>query len=640
MGNVLNELEGTGVMTKASSTDQIQKITTAFGQLRAEYENENELSQKFAPPTYFNKLTTITPTFLIGGRGTGKTTTLRSMSFLGQSAMHQSHNAHGWAVVGAYWKVEPNVVSAFRSRGIGEDQWTRIFSHYLNLRLSALVVDMASWLQKKGVAVSIDPHQVRLFQSSLHLGEMKGLSDISEAIDVSMVEIEAKLNGSISALATSEYSLLGKPLEYLFRAVHGTGVDRQHPFMFCIDEYENLAPYQQRVLNTLIKQVGGSPYTFKIGVRNAVAIDSSTLIENQPLQDPADFTKVDIVRELKDQSFEEFAATVVGQRLKLVDPESLEPRSLLPSISLEDEAVLLGANALKDELSRAIEMDRSSTEMDSHFVNQLSPLESVLALHWAHAHSERPIDTIRWAQKNPNKWKRRVVNYGYAALFTIRQNRVGRRKYYAGWRTFCQVADGNIRYMIRLVSEAIQLHTFGGGTLAHAVSIDHQTIAAMRVGERTVRDLQGWSRQGADITRLCLGLGSVFSNLAREAAFGTPEVNQFRVHYQKGASSIVVDGLLAEAVGQGVLIAFEGDKNARRSGATAEMDYQLHPVLSAFFVYSPRKKRRMVLDERDLIELTRRESAPMAIRRILSSRGLEAGSLCEQLTLFPGEQNV
>lgn len=613
----------------------LQEIANAFGQVRAEYESDAALRQRFAPPLYFPKLVGITPTFLIGGRGTGKTTTLRSMSYGGQVSVSGTVDIRKWQVVGAYWKVEPNLVSAFRGRGLSDTQWTRIFSHYLNLRLSSLLLDFATWLLENGVAVELKPHYAGLLMRSLHLGPAEGVSEITKAIDIAMVDIESKLNGNISALAASDLSVLGKPLEYLFKALDGVGLGRERPFMFCLDEYENLDRDQQRVLNTLVKQVGSAPYTFKIGVRNTVSIDSSTLVSGQPLQDPADFTKVDIVTDLKDESFEEFASTVVGQRLALIGSKSLRPHELLPSVSLDEEADRLGAEALKRQLAREVERDALSDQADVDFIDRISALEASLLLRWASFHGETPATAVRWARNYPGKWRTRVVNYGYATLFTIRENRVGRRKYYAGWKTFCQLADGNIRYMIRLVHEALHLHALDGGNLMIPVVVEHQTTAAARVGERTVRDLQGWSRQGAALTRLSLGLGSIFGNLAREAAFGTPEVNQFRVGSAGNSGAYrEVELLLAEAVGQGILIGFEGDKNARLSGATAEIDYQLHPILSAFFVYSPRRKRRMTLQASEILSLTERETAPVTIRRVLSRRGTSPDRLPDQLTIF------
>ncbi|WP_157377080.1 ORC-CDC6 family AAA ATPase [Agromyces sp. Root1464] len=622
-------------MSPTSQTALLESITRAMGQVRAEYENDDDLYRRFSAPLYFHKLLGLTPAFLIGGRGTGKTTTLRSMSYRGQAKVSKSSDPGLWPVIGAYWKVEPSVVTAFKGRGVDEDTWTRVFSHYLNLRLSALVVDFARWAHDNHRPITFDKHRVTLFTRALHLRQVEDIEELANEIDLALVDIESKLNGSISALSGSPLSLLGRPLEHLFDAIGPTGVTRERPFMFCLDEFENLVPYQKKIVNTLIKQVGSGPFTFKIGVRNTIAIDPSTLVDGQPIQDPADFTKIDIVADLKDESFEQFAATVVTQRLDLVSEPVLAPSELLPAISADDEAVLLGADELKKHLRQEVLNSAAHTAADLQFVDAATPLESALAVRWAESHGEPVSELVQWAVKHPAKWQTRIVNYSYAALFTIRTNRVGPRKYYAGWKTYCQMADGNIRYMIRLVHEALRLHVLSDNPLDEAVSIVDQTDAATRVGETTVRDLQGWSRQGADLTRLTLGLGSIFGSLAREAALSTPEVNQFRVGYSGSmASSLEVERLLGEAVGQGVLIGFEGDKNARRSGATPEMDYQLHPVLSPFFVYSPRSKRRMTLQADQVVSLTKRETAGPTVRKVLATRGAAARNLPDEITLF------
>lgn len=622
-------------MSPSSQSALLESITRAMGQVRAEYENDEDLYRRFSPPLYFHKLLGVTPAFLIGGRGTGKTTTLRSMSYAGQARIAGTDDPEAWPAIGGYWKVEPSVASAFKGRGVHDETWTVVFSHYLNLRLVSLVVDYAQWSIARHGSVELNLHKLALVTRSLHLMEVSDVDALANQIDLALVDIESKLNGSISALASSNLSLLGKPLEHVFDALDLKGVTRDHPFMFCLDEYENLVPYQKRVLNTLIKQVGSGPFTFKVGVRNSIAIDPSTLVEGQPIQDPADFTNVDIVEDLKDESFEQFASTVVTQRLELLPVASLAPHELLPAITADDEAVLLGAQDLKNQLRHAVERSPRSSRSALEFVDATTPLEASLIVRWAESHGETLPEAVRWATENKAKWRTRVVNYGYATLFTIRQNRVGVRKYYAGWKTYCQLADGNIRYMIRLVHEALRLHALSEASVDQAVSIDHQTVAATRVGETTVRDLQGWSRQGADLTRLTLGLGSIFGSLAREAALSTPEVNQFRVGYSGSmASAVEVERLLGEAVGQGVLIGFEGDKNGRHSGATPEMDYQLHPVLSPFFVYSPRSKRRMTLRADQVVALTKRETASATVRKVLATRGASANELPAEITLF------
>lgn len=620
-----------------ADADTLERLSRALGQVRAEYSNDDELYGRFALPLYVHRLFGITPSFLVGGRGTGKTTTLRSLAFRGQHRLSGSVDPASWGSIGGYWKAEPTVVSVFRGKGVDPEVWIQVFSHYLNLRLCSLVIDYAQWLLENGIEVTFDSRRIALFSHSCNLSRSADLAELRTNVDLAIVEIESKVNGRVSDLAKMPSSILGKPIEYLLGALDGLGVSLTKPFAFCIDEYENLNSDQQKLLNTLVKQVGGSPYTFKIGVRNKVAIERATMIDHQPLQDPADFTTVDIVTHLKEASFDDFAQEVVDQRLNSEGIERLALNELLPGLTLESEAEHLGAEALRSDLLKVLNSSRGVSRTEIEYVEQCSALDAAMMLRWSQSHSQHPIEVVRFAIASPVKWKNRMGNYGYALLFTIRERRIGDRKLYCGWRTYWQLADGNIRYMLRLVQEALRRHVEAGGLLTEPVSPDHQTRAAKRVGEITVRDLQGWSVHGAALTRLTIGLGGVFGALARSSALKTPEVVQFRVQYSGAqASEADVDAILGEAIGQGVLVDFVGNKEAADRGSPPEFDYQLHPVLAPTFSYSHRSKRRMTIPADELMALAQRDSAPAAFRRILSAHGHSETSPPDQLDLFAG----
>lgn len=625
-------------------SSHIKTLNSALGQVRAEYEADDELYSRYSAPLYVKNLLGITPAFLVGGRGTGKTTTLRSMSFKGQARIYNSQDSASWEAIGAYWKIEPNLVSAFKGKGIDDDLWISVFSHYLNLKLSSLVLDYARWYSTNGKKIEPDIHSLQLFAISLQLEKYINLDslthqfdlvDLSQQIDLALAEVEAKINGSISSLKNSSFSLPGKPLDYLFRALPGISIDRQRPFTFCLDEYENLAPYQQRILNTLVKQVGTAPYTFKIGVRNNIGIDRETLIENQPLQDTADFTTIDIVNYLKDESFEKFAAAVVTQRLGLFQDPVLSCRELLPGLSLEEEAILLGAEGVREEMLGKLRLQANISSEILVKAESMPLLDACMILRWSEAHNEDLGDVLRFALGEPKKWATRMGNYSYSLLFTLKSKKVGTRKYYSGWSTYTQIADGNIRYLIRLVYEALRLHMLDGKTVTSAISKQHQTEAAARVGETTIQDLQGWSRHGAALTRLSLGLGSYFGGLARERALSTPEISQFRVsRSERNEVSEEVEKLLVEAVGQGILVAFEENKNARLSASGREKDYQLHSVLAPYFIYSPRSKRRRTLTAEQVKELTVQGRTKQTVKNLLERDGATPSDTADQLSLF------
>jgi hypothetical protein len=61
-------------------------LSRLLGLYKAEWLN-GELFELFTEPGYFGHLTTARPCVLTGGRGTGKTTVLRGLSYEGQFAL-------------------------------------------------------------------------------------------------------------------------------------------------------------------------------------------------------------------------------------------------------------------------------------------------------------------------------------------------------------------------------------------------------------------------------------------------------------------------------------------------------------------------------------------------------------------------
>ncbi|MDT0234958.1 hypothetical protein [Curtobacterium sp. BRB10] len=613
---------------------KLELLDRALGHVRAEYEDDETIHRAYTKPLYFDELTGITPSFLVGGRGTGKTTTLRLMAHPGQARLTRSNDPEQWDVIGGYWKLEPSVVAAFKGRGLDAETWQRAFDHYLNLKLSTIYVEYLSAIESQDRTLSIDKRLIRRYSLSAHVREADTVGGLLDNIDYEIAALEGALNSSVASLKERNYSVAGKPLEYLFDAIRGDAIARTSPFMFCLDEYENLSSDQQASLNTLIKQVGAAPFTFKIGVRSSVAMERSTAIPGQPLQYPADYGVVDIVDHLKDDSFETFAETVVRHRFSSLNQELPALTALLPHLTLEEEARTLGAGRLKAEMLKHLEQNRAAEGLVT-CAEAMTAVEAALVVRWAESHDESITTLVNFAFNDPAAWKDRVTNYGYAVLFAIRQGKVGDRKFYAGWKTFCQLADGNIRYLIRLVYEALRANVPGAAPLIRPIGIKEQTRAAAKVGETTIQDLQGWSRNGAALTRLSLGLGSIFGTLAKERTLATPEVAQFRVQFNAShAPATEVESLLNDAIGQGLVLAFEADKNGTATPSIKERDYQLHPLFAAYFQYSPRRKRRMTIGADDLLSMTSREYAASTIQRILATRGTQLQGIPDQLSLF------
>ncbi len=72
------------------AVDKLAKLDELFGSYKAEW-LRNKIFDFFATPYYFSTLKDHRPCILQGGRGTGKTTVLRGLSYQGQCAILNEH---------------------------------------------------------------------------------------------------------------------------------------------------------------------------------------------------------------------------------------------------------------------------------------------------------------------------------------------------------------------------------------------------------------------------------------------------------------------------------------------------------------------------------------------------------------------
>ena len=122
-------------MDTQSLADYRKKLVDLFSGYRAEWLDER-IFDLFTEPSYFPQLTTSHPCFLEGGRGTGKTTTLRCLSYQGQAALRNISEitVSDWSYFGMYYRINTNRVRAFSGNELDTSNWINMFAHYVNLK--------------------------------------------------------------------------------------------------------------------------------------------------------------------------------------------------------------------------------------------------------------------------------------------------------------------------------------------------------------------------------------------------------------------------------------------------------------------------------------------------------------------------
>lgn len=584
--------------------DILKKLNSLFGSYRAEW-LEGKIFEFFEEPSYFNGLQDNRPCVLEGGRGTGKTTVLRGLSYQGQYALLDKDIVRFDKndFIGLYHRVDTNHVRSFIDEELPKTTWRKLFSHYFNLIVCRDILKFLEWhanLNKSDKELS--EHSCKLLKKALHIEETcKNQFELLEYLDLELVEFQSQIN-NIGDGKLPMLSMAGAPIKIITEKVIELPQFKDKIFYLILDEYENYEDYQQQVVNTLIKH-NTEYFTFKIGVRELGWRIKHTLNKDELLHDPADYVLFNIEQKFSKSQFSDFAKKVCEQRIRqLIPSENSDTEYLietsLASISIENEALLLGVEST-DHLKKLNSLNKKYIDKIKH----LTSLYKYFIAYWAFWQKQSIESTIEDYLSNSESWDTRYGNYKYELLFKIRKGRGkgGIQKYYAGWNTYLQLARGNIRYIMELVYRALAKHLENGELLSNAVDVRLQTYAAQEVGQKNLKQLEDLWKGGAKLTKLLLGFGRVFQILSGEGGKFAPERNQFAIENSENLSPECKE-IVNASVMHLALVRSPGNKFTDETN-TKDYLYAIHPIYSAFFVFSYRKKRRITIEQKDILDI-------------------------------------
>ena len=594
--------------------EKLQLINELFGGLRAEW-IEEKIFQFFTTPDYFSNIQSRQPYVLQGGRGSGKTTILRGLSYKGQFAL-KGGNVEGFDTtdfIGIYHRVNTNHVRAFEGGELSDQDWQKMYAHYYNLVICREIVNFLIWHQELSPNDELLSERVcKLISMSLCLeNRATDIKSLAEEIELSLYEFQSSVN-SIDDGLPKGLSLQSEPIDLITERVLQLRQFKGKIFFLLVDEYENLNDNQQIVMNTLLKHATKN-YTYKIGVRQMGWRVHYTQNDHEPLTEPADYVLLDIEDYFykHDQVYMNFASQVCRQRLEKIqddDKETPQMMKLFQFLSYDDEAILLDVKQ-KERYKMAKEyLDKNNIDLG------LTPLYLYTFGYWAETQNIRIEEVIADYQRNTSSWNTRYDNYKYSLLFKIRKGRgqVGIQKYYAGWSTYLKLSNGNIRYLMQLVKTALLQYIEIKEDFLTPIPFKVQTEAAIEVGKKNFEMLENLHHRGTDVIKIVLNMGRLFNLLASESEHTAPEIDQF---YIQGDITPENDELLRAGVMNLAFIRIPGNKPSSKSD-TKDYMYALHPIYAPYFIYSFRRKRKMTITNEDFHGLI--ESHKSLMKKMMS----------------------
>ena len=467
-----------------------------FRHLRAEFfENQPELHAKtFAVPEAIKvgALEDILPCILEGSRGTGKSMlllSLRARNYLQRRPSEKDAPAlFGFYLKltrGAICNAGPSFDPEHPDSTVDAAVLTDVAQQEVMLQIAESLFSELEYCVRRNLIPCEQMVERRLCEAADEL-----LFESPNGTVVSFLELQTKLANVHKRLAdyirrrfiyqeAVSVPIATFDLEQLKRIVRLVrrnlpALDRSL-FVVLLDEYENLYPYQQRIVNSLVK-LGPPDISIKIAKKLASG-DTPGTTTGQELQEIHDYTRVPLVYNLED-------ATEKGAYRKLLEH--------------------IVANMVSLEGSRPFDIDKLLPRFHDPEVDQSSCLAEVARLS-----KVTPEEFESWPDEKQRKKK---TYYGPAAIYRVLLGKSGRHreKRFAGFSELSFLGSGVIRYFQEFLSVSYQL-TFGADRPTDGVLVlpaTEQSQAVHIVSQHNLTTLsRNVERDGEALKYFLLDLG-------------------------------------------------------------------------------------------------------------------------------------
>lgn len=431
-----------------------------FRRVRAEYfeDRPDLLAKTFAPPDALTigALEEMKPCLLEGSRGTGKSMLL--LSLRGRNFLSRPRGiGNPYRIFGFYLKLSRGAIcnAGILSNANSDPKEIvgRDAIQIADIASQEIIVCLIESLLSE-IAICINQSLLpceRLIEKALAESACSALFGDSPSRPNSLEELLEKLQDTHRSvadfirrrfiygeqppvpIATFDLDALKRVIRLVRKLVPDLAGSM---FVALLDEYENLFPYQQRVVNGFVK-LAPPDVSVKIA-KKLGSIDSSGTTTGQELQEIHDYTRLPLVYDVEDASqlaaYHTLLKHIVGNILRSENLGKVSVTDLLP----EDASPEVDSGKLLTEVAKLCKV--SAEEFQA------------------------------WPEE---KRKEKVTYYGEAATYRVLYGAKGRHreKRFSGFNELAFLSSGVIRYFQEIVGVAYHFTYGSGPARAGAISL-------------------------------------------------------------------------------------------------------------------------------------------------------------------------
>lgn len=464
-----------------------------FWRIRAEnFTNAATFVNLFEDPEKtYDQMISSKPTFIEGGRGSGKTMLLKSAraSFITSIHSVNSFNDPKIPYFGVYQRASRATYSLFEESDKTNSAESKIiFMDQLILRLGQSILSELKDCRKNQTPViddSIEETISKIISCSLRLPKETNTFDTTElSIRDQISQITDYVRNKIRK-TVADYTVKAldqETLDFMCKKIIETIPELQNRYIcFLIDEYENFNENQKMVLNTIVKFNEGTSYTFKIAGKKT-AFNISQTLEDQPLQETHDYEKVDMDFDLskpeQKKRFSNHATKICEKIMK--------------------EAQFKNCN-IKEILEDRVEYFK----INSKTLDGLSKEQIMNKIKSFYYSSKKP-----WEELTHDQLDYLYYHYGVSAEYRLLKNKP---RSYSGFDDFVTFSSGNIRIFVELCGMAyiFAIRDNLDPKNGEKISFANQTKAIEQISDYHLWDIQDIPVVGRAVQKFVNDLGDI-----------------------------------------------------------------------------------------------------------------------------------
>ena len=587
-----------------------------FRRVRAEYFGDSlDLIKTFAPPDPLRMQILEDPDrpcFLEGPRGTGKSMLLLAMrgrNFI----LRNQDNQNAYELFGFYLKLTPPILcNPGFPPNLDEDERKEATDHKAPLMDIASQEIILSLLEsligeirycKTESLLTFDAITESSLADKLNTAIFATTESISPTTLSELQDILANLHTRIAEFIRRRFTYNEKAdvpvatldLGTIRRVIakikeHIENLDRSS-FIVLLDEYENLRPEHQSIVNTIVK-LAAPDFTVKIGKKIGIVDTASTTI-GQELQENHDYKRITLVYDV--QNHEQFRAYC-----KLLS-------KIVSNIMTNENLPYSGIDKF---LPKASEPPVTDKEM-LPFLEDLSSAKSTRGGPYPERKASPGVAYYRVAAQ-------------YRALHKYR-----RKQHFSGVRTLAFLSSGVVRYFQEIVGVAFHLaNSPHGGNDGSGGSLppEHQSRSVHLISEHTLTALsKNVEKHGESLKHLLLDLGSLLRHKLLTHS-SEPEAGRLTIENPEvltGDSFLLLRSILDLGVREGVFQTREGRPAFRPKHRSDPhpAEFNISRILAPVLELSPRLRWRTTVSAEALRDLVVPEQRPSAMKQLFRAVG-------------------